>query len=139
MGVPVLAQQKRIQLGIIRLWVRSLAPLSGATLEAYGGTWARGRIRAVAASLHHSHSNTGSNHIYDLHHSSRQCWILNQLSEARDQAYSLMVSSQIHFHCATMGTPAMDLIFKTCNSVNAFSHPDTYLHVSLNWAICGSG
>ena len=27
---------------------------------AYGGSQARGRIRAVAAVLHHSHSNVGS-------------------------------------------------------------------------------
>ena len=31
-----------------------------ATPEAYGGSQARGQIGAVAASLHHSHSNTGS-------------------------------------------------------------------------------
>ena len=29
-------------------------------LEAYGGSQARGRIGAVAAGLHHSHSNAGS-------------------------------------------------------------------------------
>ena len=29
MGVPVMAQQKRIQLGTMRVWVRSLASLSG--------------------------------------------------------------------------------------------------------------
>ena len=39
------------------------------TPTAHGGTQARGRIRAVAAGLHHS---------------SQQCWILNPLSEARD-------------------------------------------------------
>ena len=31
-----------------------------ATPEAYGGSQASGRIRAEAASLHHSHSNVGS-------------------------------------------------------------------------------
>ena len=31
-----------------------------AALAAYGGSQARDRIRAVATSLHHSHSNTGS-------------------------------------------------------------------------------
>ena len=31
-----------------------------ATLTAYGSSQARGQIRAVAASLHHSHSNMGS-------------------------------------------------------------------------------
>ena len=44
-------------------------------------------------------------HICDLHHSSRQCWILNPLSEARDQTCSLMVPSQICFCSTTMGTP----------------------------------
>ena len=31
-----------------------------AILAAYGGSQARGQIRAVSAGLHHSHSNTGS-------------------------------------------------------------------------------
>ena len=34
--------------------------ISWATPVAYGGSQARGQIRAVAAGLHHSHSNTGS-------------------------------------------------------------------------------
>ena len=56
-----------------------------ATPVAYGGSQARGRIRATAASLHHSHSNAGSeSHICDPHHSSWQCHILKPLSEARD-------------------------------------------------------
>ena len=43
--------------------------------------------------------------ICDLHHSSRQCWILNPLREARDQIRNLMFPSQIHFPCAKTGTP----------------------------------
>ena len=43
--------------------------------------------------------------ICDLHHSSGQCQILNSLSEAIDPTCNLMGTSQIHFHCATMGTP----------------------------------
>ena len=43
--------------------------------------------------------------IYDLHHSSRQCWILNPLSEARDRTYVLMDTSQIRFPWAMTGTP----------------------------------
>ena len=35
-------------------------PFSRAALTAYGGSQARGQIRAVAASLHQSHSNGGS-------------------------------------------------------------------------------
>ena len=34
--------------------------ISWATPVAYGGSWARGQIRAVAAGLHQSHSNVGS-------------------------------------------------------------------------------
>ena len=44
-------------------------------------------------------------HISDLHHGSRQCQILNPLSEAKDRARNLGGPSQIHFHVATMGTP----------------------------------
>ena len=49
----------------------------------------------------------GSNpsHICDLHHSSWQRQTLNPLSEARDRSCNLMVTSQIHFCCATTGTP----------------------------------
>ena len=42
--------------------------------------------------------------VCDLHHSSWQCWILNPLSEARDQTCNLMVPSWICFHCTMMGT-----------------------------------
>ena len=65
---------------------------------AYGGSQARGRIRAVAASLHHSHSNayTPLPHS-DLHHSSQQLRILNPLNKGRDQTCVLMDASQIRF------------------------------------------
>ena len=43
--------------------------------------------------------------VFDLHHSSRQHRIPNPLSEARDRTHSLLVPSQIHFPCATTGTP----------------------------------
>ena len=65
---------------------------------AYGSSQARGQIRATAAGLHHSHNNAGLSHIYNLHHSSQQCWILNPLSEARDQIHMLMDTAQIRFH-----------------------------------------
>ena len=41
----------------------------------------------------------------DLHHSSPQCQILNQLSEVRDRTHNLMITSQIRFCCAMTGTP----------------------------------
>ena len=60
-----------------------------ATPAAYEDPQTRGQIGATAASLHHSHSNVRSK----LHHSSRQCWILNPLSEGRDQTCILMDAS----------------------------------------------
>ena len=48
--------------------------------------------------------------ICSLHHSSRQCWILNPLSETRDQTCVLMDSSQISFRWATMATPQSGLL-----------------------------
>ena len=44
-------------------------------------------------------------HVCDLHHSSRQHWILNPPREARDQTCVLMDTSEIHFRWATTGTP----------------------------------
>ena len=43
-------------------------------------------------------------HMFDLQHCSWQCWILNPLIKARGRTQNLMVPSQIHFCCATMGT-----------------------------------
>ena len=44
-------------------------------------------------------------HVCNLHHSSRQCQILNSLSKAKDWTHNLMVPSQIHFRWAMTGTP----------------------------------
>ena len=49
-----------------------LFAISWAALEAYGGSQARGLIRAIAASLLHSHSNLGSKRVCNLYHSSWQ-------------------------------------------------------------------
>ena len=72
---------------------------------AYVGSQARGLIRATAASLCHSTATPDPSHIYELHHSSCQHWILNPLNKARDQTLNVMVPNQICFCCATMDTP----------------------------------
>ena len=66
-----------------------------ATPVAHGSSQARGPIGAVAAGLWHSHSHVGSEPRLDLHHRSRQCWILNPLSEARDRTWVLMDASRV--------------------------------------------
>ena len=41
LGVPVMAQQKQIQLGTMKLWVRSLALLSGLRIQRCHELWCR--------------------------------------------------------------------------------------------------
>ena len=57
-------------------------------------------------------SNLDPSCVCDLHHSSRQCRILNPLSEARDWTLNITVPSQICFRCPTMGTPRLKHYFK---------------------------
>ena len=59
-----------------------LFAFSRAAPMAHGGSQARGRIRATAT--------LDPSHVCNLHHSSRQRWILNPLSEARDRTCILM-------------------------------------------------
>ena len=73
--------------------------------EASGSSQARGRIRAAAASLPHSHCNTRSKPC--LQPTPQLMAILNPQNEARDGTQILMDTSQICFHCTTMGTPSI--------------------------------
>ena len=79
--------------------------LCKATPTAFGSAQARDRIRAEAASLHHSHSSTGSKPHLQPTHSSQQCQIHNPLVKARGWTLVLMDTSQVHYHWATTGTP----------------------------------
>ena len=64
-----------------------------------------GQIGAVAAGLHHSHSNAGSKPSLWPTPQLTQRWILNPLSKARDWTCILLDASQVHFHWATMRIP----------------------------------
>ena len=70
---------------------------SRATLAAYGGSQAKGLIGAIAPGLHRATATQDPSHVCNLHHSSRQCQILNSLSEARDRTRILMDTSQAHY------------------------------------------
>ena len=66
---------------------------------AFGGSQARGRIGAVVAGLHHSHSNVGSEPcLLPAPQLRAMRWTLNPLNEARDRTYVLMDACQIRFH-----------------------------------------
>ena len=71
---------------------------------AYGGSQPRDIIRAVATGLARATAMPDPSCICDLH-SSQQHRTLNSLSEARDRTHNLLVYSQNHFCCVTMGTP----------------------------------
>ena len=85
-----------------------------ATLTACGGSQPRGQIncqptpqprpvRAASSTYTTAHGNAGS---------------LTQ-SEARDQTWNLMVTSQICSHCATMGTPCSQILNPLCHKMNS--------------------
>ena len=59
--------------------------------------------------------------VCDLHHSLQWRWILYPLSKARDLTRNLMVTCQIPFHCATMGTPCLLPFSNTCRSFSRLS------------------
>ena len=61
--------------------------------------------------------------VCDLHHSSKQCWILNPLSEVRDRTCILMDTSQIHFHCTMAGTLTLSVLTaKNKTDYSSFSY-----------------
>ena len=61
----------------------------------FPGLGSNQNIGATAASLCHSHGNRDLSHIWDLHHSSWQCQILNSLSKARDWIHIPVDTSQL--------------------------------------------
>ena len=116
----------------------------------YGGSQARGQLRAAAASLHHMQAMPDLSRICHLHHSSRQHQILNQLRKARDGTRVLMDTSQICFHWARMGTPTEFLldandakwILATYSHLNDLGHPlinrwkDSFIQTITLYSIC---
>ena len=59
-----------------------------ATPAAHRSSWLRGRIGAAAEAYTTATAMLGLSHICHLHHTLWQCWILNPLSEGRDQPAS---------------------------------------------------
>ena len=90
--IPILSKLEEIWKTIYSFCLFCLFRVAPA---AYRSSQARGQIRAVAAGLHHSHSNSGSSHVCRLHHSSRQHRIVNPLSEARDRTCILMDAGRV--------------------------------------------
>ena len=62
---------------------------------AYGGSQAKDLIRALAAAYTTGTATQDPSHICDLHHSSRQCRILNPLSKARARTGVLIDTSRV--------------------------------------------
>ena len=84
--------------GLFFVFCFCLFAFSRAAPAAYRGSQARGLIRDVAAGLCQSHSNARSESHLRPTPGRRQCWILNPLSEARDQTCILMDPSQVCYN-----------------------------------------
>ena len=72
---------------------------------AYGNSQIRGQIRTIVLVYTTASATQDLSCICDLYHSSRQCWILNPLSEAREWTLILIDPSQVCYWWATMAPP----------------------------------
>ena len=79
--------------------------------------------------------------LFDLHHSSPQCWILNPLSKARDQTHNRMLPSQIRFHWTTMGTTSLLLSLNNylIASLPSVSLPNSFSKGTKFWGPTSKG
>ena len=68
-----------------------------------------GQIIVTAASLDTTTATRDPSHVCNLHPSSQQHWILNPLSEARDQTHIFMDTSQVRYRWATAGSPDLTI------------------------------
>ena len=93
---------------------------------AYRSSLARGQIGAVAASLHHSHSNAGSEPHLQPTPQLATMPIFNPMSKTRDWTHILIDTNWVHYHWATMGTP---------NHLPIFDWVVCFMIV-IWWAIC---
>ena len=87
--------------------------------EAYGGSQARGLIRAQLLDYTTATAMQDPSHVCHLHHSSRQCRIPDSLSKAKDETCIFMDTSWIHFHQSKTGTPRTVIKERFDNSSNA--------------------
>ena len=77
--------------------------------QQYGGSHARGPIRATAPSLCHTIATPDLSHVCNVSHSLQQRWILNPLSKARDWTHIIMDTSQDLNPMSHNGTPGLTL------------------------------
>ena len=97
-----------------------------AVSAAYGISQASTQIGATAASLCHSHSNSGS--VLSLQPTPQlTATLLNPLSEARDWTRVLMDIRGVHYHWAKTGTPRSSflMLFRMFSSWPSRLRPDT--------------
>ena len=90
--------------------------LFSATPKAYGGSQARGWIRATAASLHHSHSNVGSKPSLQPTYTTAQgnAGSLTHLTRLGIEPKSSWILVGFISLCATKGTPYYSFFYFFC-------------------------
>ena len=77
-----------------------------AALTAYGSSWARAESELQLRAYTTATAMRDLSHVCNLDHSSQHRQILNPLSKPRDQTCILRETSRVHYHWATIETPA---------------------------------
>ena len=101
---------------------------------AYGSSQARGQIQLPA----HARATAiqDPSHVCNLHHSSRQCWILNPLSEARDQTQILVDASWVHnllSHSWNSSVPSYFTLMATQTVATSKVREHAQGHITRRW------
>ena len=93
-----------------------------AWLVAYGSSQATGLMRTTVVAYTTATATQDPSCICNQHHSSRQHWILNPLSEAKDRIQVLTDASWVCYHWALMGTPRVGVLRIAPSSFIHFRH-----------------
>ena len=100
---------------------------------AYGSSQTRGQLELQLQAT--ATATPDPSYLWDLHHSSPECWIYDPLSKAMDWTCILMDTSWMHCHWATMGMPLI-IIFNSSCKTNRSPYRATHTSSTSNDSTC---
>ena len=124
---------QRLRTGVFSFFFFCLFVFYRAPPLAFGGSQARGLIGAIVAAYTTATATRHPSHVFDLHHSSWQHWILNPLNKARDWTCNLVVPGRIRFLCAMTGTPWASILTSDIIKFKLSTECNTQVTLVKSW------